>query len=522
MGPAAGDRGPGRARLGSILMTAPQGRLLAGRYRLVERIGAGGMGEVWRAQDTVLGRPVAIKTLDLTRSTEAGAPERFAREARTTASLNHPNVVTVHDSGVDGDTTFLVMELLPGPSVADLLADGPLPAGAVEGIAREVIGGLAAAHAQGLVHRDIKPGNVVRASDGRWRVVDFGISRLADGVEAPTQVGLTGTHVVVGTADYLAPEQALAGRIDARTDLYALGCLLWTLLVGHPPLRGTTPVATMLRHAHEDVPDVRQERPDTPPALARLVTALTRRDPEQRPASAGAALALLDATGIAGGPSQTGALPAPVTRVLPATGATDILPAAPPVPPPAGRPGRELAEERPRRTRWGPLLATLLLVVAALLAWNGWNGRQETPAPEPGSAASPGPSDGHPTTPPTESSGPSPAPAPSTPTTIPEASAPAGGSAAVSAALEALGTAVSSANRLKTIDKDVAKDVQAMVRDLSKAVREDKADTAADLAADLRAMWDEAVADDKVPAATSALIDPLISALDRAVRAWTG
>ena len=219
-------------------MTVLEGRVLAGRYRLEERIGAGGMGQVWRALDTVLDRPVAVKLLAHAGTEDPTTTERFAREARATAALNHPNVVTVHDSGIEDDLAFIVMELLPGPSLADELARGPLAVDLVEQVARDVLAGLGAAHALGLVHRDIKPGNVVRAADGRWRVVDFGISRLGDSSDGGPDGPLTATHVVIGTADYLAPEQALGRPVDGRADLYARGCVLWTLLAGHVPLSG--------------------------------------------------------------------------------------------------------------------------------------------------------------------------------------------------------------------------------------------------------------------------------------------
>jgi len=236
-------------------------RRLAGRYVLEAPIGRGGMGEVWRGTDTVLGRQVAVKTIDLRSLRDESGAARFEREARATAGLSHPNVVTVHDSGVEGDTAFIVMELLPGPSLADELASGPLPVEEVVEVGRQVASALDAAHARGLVHRDIKPGNIAYAADGRVRVLDFGITQLSE----PTgSQALTATHTVMGTAEYLSPEQALGGRVDGRADLYALGCVLYALLAGRPPFKGATPVATMMMHANDPVPDVRALRPDTP------------------------------------------------------------------------------------------------------------------------------------------------------------------------------------------------------------------------------------------------------------------
>ena len=284
-------------------------RRLAGRYVLEAPIGRGGMGEVWRGTDTVLGREVAIKTIDLRRLPDETGAARFEREARVTAGLNHAGIVTVHDHGVEGDTAYLVMELLPGPSLADRIADGPVPVDEVVEVGQQVAAALDAAHARGLVHRDIKPANIAYAGDGRVRVLDFGITQLG---EAAGSQALTATHTVMGTAEYLAPEQALGGRVDGRADLYALGCVLYALLAGRPPFRGPTPVATMMMHGSDPVPDVRGLRPDTPDWLADLVHGLLAKNPADRPmgaATVAAALAARESTG--GG----------ATVVLPASGA---------------------------------------------------------------------------------------------------------------------------------------------------------------------------------------------------------
>ena len=297
-------------------------RRLAGRYVLEAPIGRGGMGEVWRGTDTVLGREVAVKTIDLRDLRDESGAARFEREARATAGLSHPNVVTVHDSGVEGDTAYIVMELLPGPSLADELADGPLPVDEVVEVGRQVASALDAAHARGLVHRDIKPGNIAYAADGRVRVLDFGITQLSD--PAGSQA-LTATHTVMGTAEYLAPEQALGGRVDGRADLYALGCVLYALLAGRPPFKGATPVATMMMHANDPVPDVRALRPDTPDWLADLVHGLLAKNADDRPAGAATVAAALATRESLGGAATT---------VLPAAGAatTQRLDAVPPPP----------------------------------------------------------------------------------------------------------------------------------------------------------------------------------------------
>jgi len=193
---------------------------------------------VWEATDELLDRKVAVKILALDEAASAGATERFRREAQIAASINHPNIVTVFDTGVDGPTAFLVMELLAGPTLAQELAEsGPRPVGEVLVVAAQVCAALGAAHAVGVVHRDIKPSSIAYASTGRVKVVDFGIARL---LEATTgQPDLTRTATIIGTAAYLSPEQARGDPVSASTDLYALGCVLFAMLAGVPPFRGS-------------------------------------------------------------------------------------------------------------------------------------------------------------------------------------------------------------------------------------------------------------------------------------------
>lgn len=522
-------------------MTVLEGRVLAGRYRLEERIGAGGMGQVWRALDTVLDRPVAVKLLAHAGTEDPTTTERFAREARATAALNHPNVVTVHDSGIEDDLAFIVMELLPGPSLADELARGPLAVDLVEQVARDVLAGLGAAHALGLVHRDIKPGNVVRAADGGWRVVDFGISRLGDTSDGGPDGPLTATHVVIGTADYLAPEQALGRPVDGRADLYALGCVLWTLLAGHVPLSGATPVATMLRHAHETVPRISTERPETPKELADLVGRLTATDPSHRPATAEAALALLDgapAASVTDGATTT-ALPtvggtealstageaaaamptASATEVLPAAGATQRLPVTPPPPPlphapmptagPVRPPSEHSAPEADRR--WGRWLAAVLVVLVAALLLKVMLGAegQEAASPPPGTASASSPAQS-PSQPPAE---------PTTSTPVPSTGP---GAAAVAAAVDAVGQGVAQAERLKALDKAAAKGLDGALREVSKAVRAAQPVDAVSAVGTLRTTWNDAVAAGQVEPAAQALLGPLLDRLDEVVTAWAG
>ncbi|HYN30678.1 MAG TPA: serine/threonine-protein kinase [Dermatophilaceae bacterium] len=321
-------------------------RRLGGRYRLDGPLGRGGMAVVWRATDELLGREVAVKTLDLTGPDSENAGERFRREARATAALNHPNIVTVYDTGVEGETAYLVMELLPGPTLAQRLAEGHLfPVPAVRAIGAQVCAALSAAHGAGIVHRDVKPGNIAYAADGTVKVLDFGITQILD--EALGHHRLTMTNTVIGTAEYLAPEQASGGRVDERADLYALGCVLFALLTGDPPFRAPEPVAVLMAHATKPAPDVRDRRPDTPPDLAALVAVLLAKDPADRPGSAAEVAEHLRAR------------TAPATEVLAPLAATTAAPAPAPVTEPVAA---ARAEERHGARRWVPWLVLALLV----------------------------------------------------------------------------------------------------------------------------------------------------------------
>jgi eukaryotic-like serine/threonine-protein kinase len=256
------------------------GVLLAGRYRLDEQIAVGGTGQVWRAADTVLGRAVAVKLL---RPEYAGHDEttaRFRAEARHAAQLAHPGIVQVYDYGLAGPegAPFLVMELVDGPSLADVAARGPLGASRVLDTIAQVAAALAAAHAAGLVHRDIKPANLLLAPDGTVKITDFGIAHAAG--SAP----LTQTGTLPGTPGYLAPERAMGGPASPASDLYSLGVVAWECLAGAPPFTGT-PLEVASAHAHRDLPPLPA---GVPARVAGLVAELTAKDQAARPRSAAA------------------------------------------------------------------------------------------------------------------------------------------------------------------------------------------------------------------------------------------
>ncbi|WP_189301072.1 serine/threonine-protein kinase [Streptomyces albospinus] len=253
--------------------------LIAGRYRLRDTVGRGAMGEVWRAFDETLGRPVAVKLL-LPHDSDPTAPSRFRLEAQTAGRLSHPHVVGVLDFGEHEDRLFLVMELVDGDSLADqLTVSGPLPAEHVAHIAAQAALGLAAAHRQGVVHRDIKPANLLLGAEGTLKIGDFGIARFLDDPGA----ALTTTGQIVGTSLYLAPERALGRTAGPASDVYSLGCVLYQLLSGRPPFRADSALAVL--HQHLDAAPVppRQLGADLPPAFESYLLGLLAKEPESRP-----------------------------------------------------------------------------------------------------------------------------------------------------------------------------------------------------------------------------------------------
>ena len=260
------------------------GTVLDGRYQLIEAIGAGGFGQVWKAHDPRVDRKVAVKVL----AGDGGADHdrqvaRFAREAAVAGGLSHPNIVTVHDFGsamYDGRLhAYLVMQLLPGRSLSMVLEAGRLPLSKAMYTAACVADALEAAHEAGLAHRDIKPSNIIVRSSGEATVVDFGITRSSD-----ARHDITTTGVLIGTPAYMAPE-ALSGTFDCRSDMYSLGCVLYEMVTGQRPFTGTS-WRLVNQHLNEQPAPLRTLRPDAPAELERLVGRLMAKDPARRPASA--------------------------------------------------------------------------------------------------------------------------------------------------------------------------------------------------------------------------------------------
>ncbi|GAA2412533.1 Stk1 family PASTA domain-containing Ser/Thr kinase [Streptomyces glaucosporus] len=364
------------------------GHVLDGRYRVEARIAVGGMATVYRALDTRLDRVLALKVMHPSLAADASFVDRFIREAKSAARLAHPNVVGVFDQGSDGSYVYLAMEYVEGCTLRDVLRErGALPPRAALEILEAVLAALGAAHLAGLVHRDVKPENVLIGDDGRVKVADFGLVRAVD------QQTSASTGAVLGTVSYLAPEQIEHGTADARADVYACGVVLYEMLTGAKPHPGGTPARVIHRRLNEDVPPPSAVVPGLAAALDGLVARTAARDPGLRPADAVGLLAEVRAVREALADEQLDAVP-PAAAPDPAAGPdgpppgsedrTTVLPRrAPAAPPDAGAPERTSvlpapAVPRAGRPRGGPrgrrpvaaaVAAVLLLLGVALGVW---------------------------------------------------------------------------------------------------------------------------------------------------------
>jgi serine/threonine-protein kinase len=318
--------------------------VIAGRYRLHELLGRSGMSEVWRAEDLELGRDVAIKLLAADADTA-----RFEREARAVASLAHPNVMQLYDYGESEGRPYMVLEYVPAGTLEDRLRESPRVADdETYDIAVGIASGLAHAHARGVVHRDLKPANVLFDEEGRPKVADFGIARMAAGEGTLTEAG-----TLLGTAAYISPEQAAGEPATAASDVYSFGVMLYRMLAGRLPFESDDAMELVLMHRDTPPPPLTQFRPDAPATLESTATAALSKDPSDRPPDGGALLAEL---GVPAGSSFT------TSTAAPADDATRVLPVAPVagLPPPAGEP----YPEPPPPSRRVPLIVAALLLVA--------------------------------------------------------------------------------------------------------------------------------------------------------------
>nr|WP_078311852.1 MULTISPECIES: protein kinase [unclassified Mycobacterium] len=266
------------------------GAVLDSRYRIETAIATGGMSTVYRGLDTRLDRPVAVKVMDSRYASDTGFLARFRLEARAVARLRHPGLVAVFDQGMDGRHPFLVMELIDGGTLRELLRErGPMPPHAVAAVFNPMLGGLAVAHRSGLVHRDVKPENVLISDDGEVKLADFGL------VRAVAEAGITSTSVILGTAAYLSPEQVRTGSAGPRSDVYSAGILMYELLTGSTPFTGDTPLALAYQRIDRDVPAPSEAIDGIPEEFDELVLRATSRDPDARYADAAQMGAELDA-----------------------------------------------------------------------------------------------------------------------------------------------------------------------------------------------------------------------------------
>jgi eukaryotic-like serine/threonine-protein kinase len=317
------------------------GELIGGRYEVEDLVGTGGMSSVYRARDNVLERQVALKILHDHFSGDPEYVERFRREARAIARLNHPNIVTVIDRGELDRHQFIVFEHVAGENLKDVVRRrGPLPVDEAVAVTTQVARGLAFAHEHGVVHRDVKPQNVLIEENGTAKVTDFGIARSIDPGDELTESG-----TLLGTSEYIAPEQASGRRVDSRSDQYSLGVVLYELLTGEPPYSGDNFMAVALKHVHDPVPRVRDRRRDVPASVDAVVSRAMAKRPEDRFPSTDDMVAALQAAqdSIAHDVSE---------------GATGVIRRA------------DGGRSRPaqRRRRLSPLVAALAVVVAGALA----------------------------------------------------------------------------------------------------------------------------------------------------------
>jgi len=350
------------------------GKLFDGRYQILRKLGTGGMANVYLAEDQELGRRVAIKILDDRHANDEQFVERFRREAKNAAALSHPNIVSIYDRGEAEGTYYIAMEYLDGRTLKELiLARGDAPIAVVVEYARQILSALRFAHRHGIVHRDIKPHNVLVDGEGRVKVTDFGIARA--GTSQMTEVGS-----IVGTAQYLSPEQARGGEVDQRSDLYSLGVLMYEMLTGSVPFTGDTPVEIAMKHLSRTPEPPSASRPDVPRELDMVVMRALAKDPEDRYQSADEMEADLDrvARGVGVAPrteeTATQIMRSPMVGPLAATAATNIIPprragggaATAPLPPSVYY---DLDEPIHRRPVW-PWIAALLFVIGAAIG--GW------------------------------------------------------------------------------------------------------------------------------------------------------
>jgi hypothetical protein len=459
-----------------------QGRVLAGRYALGALLGSGGMGQVYRARDRVLQRTVAVKVLSAAATQDLELVARFGREARAAAALNHPNIVTVFDSGADGDLHYLVMEYVEGQSLAGLLRQqGVLEPRRAAVVGDQVCQALAAAHAAGLVHRDITPGNVLVDPAGLVKVADFGIAKLA------AATTMTGDGILLGTAAYLAPEQAQGRPVDGRSDLYALGCVLYALVTGAPPFAGDSPVAVAARHLTEQPIPPSERNPRVGAALEGVILTALARDPADRYQSAAAMAQDLNRIIADTGPGS-----APLTGTGGAA-PTDRLPSSIPAGA-AAVPMASTALRRPGWVRWALAGAMGIVALVAVALWSRGGDPPAAPQPTQPAASTAGP----------------------TTTTSAGTTSPTQSQAELPAALANLAQVISAGQQQGTVDNS-ADDLLKQAEEVLRGAQEGKGEDVDKKLQDLQRNTDEQIAKGKIRGPAAGQVRQAVAQFSQAV-----
>ena len=347
---------------------------MLGPYRIAGVIGEGGMGVVYRAKDTRLGRDVAVKVLTNVATEDRERLQRFEQEARATGMLNHPNLLTIYDVGRDGGAPYIVSELLEGETLRDRLGRGPLAPRRAVDAALQVANGLAAAHEKGIIHRDLKPENIFLTRDGRAKILDFGIAKLSASAEGAFQSAATEPGMVLGTVGYMSPEQVRGEAVDTRSDIFSFGAILYEMLTGARAFKRDSSIETLSAILKEDPPDLTEKMPNIPPALERLVRRCLEKERDLRFQSARdlafnlEMLSSVSSPGTLGGAVPTPRIPTTTMRLPTPPGATAAHTAQ--------MPARTATVARPKfipKHRTSPVLLALLYIVSiAGAAFGGW------------------------------------------------------------------------------------------------------------------------------------------------------